>query len=191
MTDQGVTFDVSALSASDYKRGNRKFHLLGLGGSIIVGAGWIVAFVVVAARGGVTGDPMSSTVILGFGGSIAIVLGWIGLAMSPGATEVQVANSGIRLTYSRGRTREFRWSDPRVKVTLYEFPRILPSGRPFPFSTLWLVTRHPQSNPLTSEAFDAIVTSAQSAGLVVSRSNSSFGTARTVIRIRAPASPSR
>jgi hypothetical protein len=110
---------------------------------------------------------------------------------SPRATEVQVTNMGIRLTDRRGRTKEILWSDPRVKLKLYEFPRILPSGRSFPFSPLWLVTRHPQSNPLTSEAFDAILTSAQSAGLVVTRFKSSVGTARTVIRIRAPASPAR
>jgi len=191
MSAGGVTFDVSALSASDYQTGNRKFHLLGLGGSIVLGAGWIVALVAVAARGGLTVDPAFSTVIFALTGGAVVLLALVGLTMSPGATEVRVTDTGIRLTYPRGRTKDFLWSDPGVKLTLYEFPRIMPNGGPFPFSTLWLVTRHPQSNPLTSAAFDAILTSANSAGLRVTRSKSSFGTPRSVVRIRGPASPAR
>ncbi len=191
MAADGVSFDVSALSESDYRRVNRKLHFLGLGGSTVLGAGWIVAFVTAAARGSLTADPMFSIVVLGCIGGTVVLLAWFALMMSPGATKVQVTNTGIRLTYARGRATEFRWGDPRVNVTLYEFPRTLPGGRPFPLSPLWLVTRHPQSNPLTSEAFDAILTSAKSAGLIVTRSQSSFGTPRSVVRIRGPASPAR
>ena len=191
MNSAGTVFDVSAVSAADYRLGNRTFHLLGLLGSIILGAGWMAVLVDVAARGGIASNPTFSIVILGFTGGIVILLIWIAMAMSPGATEVQVADTGVLLRYSRGRTTEFEWCDPRVNLTLYEFPRIMAGGRSFPFPPLWLVTHYPQSNPLTPEAFDAIIGSARSAGLLVTRSQSVFGTPRSVIRIRSCGSRAR
>lgn len=183
MTAAGTVFDVSEVSTSDYRKGNRTFHLVGLAASIILGVGGIAAIAAVAIRGGLVDAPVSSLVVLGFAWGIVVVAAVVTLMFSPGATKVQVMSTGIQLTYQRGRTKEFLWNDPGVRLTLYEFPEILPSGRPFPFSRFWLATWHPQSNPLTPEAFNAILASADSAGLTIARSKSSIGTPRTVIRI--------
>jgi len=60
--------------------------------------------------------------------------------------------------------------DPDTRITLRLNPAILPDGRPFPFSRYDLRTIYPADNPLTQEAFEAVLNSAQQAGLGIEKS---------------------
>ncbi len=179
----GTLFDVSVAATSDYRKGFRRFHVIGLVGSTTLAAVAIASLVAVALQHGLQDQPVASWVVYGASVGGMVVLALIALMNAPGAARVEVGALGVRLTYPNGGTKTFSWTDRRARVTLYEFPAILASGRPFPFSRFWLATWFPQSNPLTREAFDAILGSARAAGLNVIRSKSSFGTPRLVFRI--------
>ena len=179
-----TAFDLSELSAADYRAGNRNFHLIGFSAFFVLGVGWLIAVSVLVARDTIAPAPTSSVVILAFIGGTVLLAGLTAMMMAPGAVKVEVGGTGVRLTYRRGRIKEFSRRDPGVKLTIWEFPPTLADGRTFPFSRIQLVTRNPQSNPLTPQAFDSILDSARSAGLMVERLESSVGKPRTVIRTR-------
>jgi hypothetical protein len=177
------TFDVSATSLSDYRRSSRLFRLLGLFGSTTLAVIWIGALVTLTIHPGLSHLTVSVVAGLGFVAGLIGVLALTSLLNAPGAIELEVKSDGVRLSYATGRTKQFSWTDPGTTLILYEFPETLPSGRPFPLSRFWLVTRFPQSNPVTSEAFEAVLRSAERARLSVTRVQKAIGTPRTVIRI--------
>lgn len=179
----GTTFDLSEISIADYRRGYRLFHLVGLIGSIALTIVWIGALVVLAVQSGLAHLSLSVIAGFSFGAAVVGVLALASLMNAPGAIALEVRTDGLRLVYASGRAKQFPWADSRTTVTLYEFPEVLPGGRPFPLSRFWLATHFPLSNPLTSEAFGAVLRSAEAAQLRVTRSSNALGTSRTVIRI--------
>jgi len=183
MKVDGSVFDLSAVSASDFRKGYRLFRTIGQVGSITLSIVWVIAIVVLAIRPGLSYLPIPVTIGLVFGAAIIGVLALASLMNAPGATSLEVRPDGVRLIYANGRTKQFRWADSRTAITLYEFPEVLPNGRRFPLSRFWFSTRFPQSNPLTAEAFEAVLLSAQIARLRITRSSNAFGTSRAVIRI--------
>jgi hypothetical protein len=150
-------FDLSEISLSDYRKGYRLFRLIGLLGSITLSIVWAGALATLAAQRDLSGLP--STVVAGFafGAALVAVLVLAFLMNGPGAIALELQTDGLRLIYGNGRTKRFSWTDSRTTITLFEFPEKLPNGQAFPLSRFWLATRFPQSNPVTPEAFEAVL----------------------------------
>jgi len=157
-----VTFDLSAVSQADYRTGSRGFRIAFTLSFALVA---IVATIAVVTRPGVLRDPVSVfilvTVIVVWGSCAAC----INVVLSQGAIRLEVRANGISLTYRDGRVKRLRWDSDRTRVTLWRNELALRGGRPFPFSLFDLRTFYPVDNPLTAEAFEAIVSSARAAGL--------------------------
>lgn len=183
MAPAATVFDVSDTSTGDYRRGYRKFQLLGFVAATVVGVGTIaglVRFALLSRLGALSSGTMIEIALLVATAALFLVLG---VTNGPGAIRIEISTDALRLLYPSGRSRSFRWHDPRTVVKLYEFPAILPSGRPFPFSRFGVSTFRPQSNPLTQEAFDAILDVARDEELRIVKTDARIGTPRVRYRI--------
>jgi len=182
MTEIGpapAVFDLSSISDSFYRAGSRTLRNIFAAVLVLVNG---VAVWLVAATAGVLSDPFS------FGESLFIVVGFGSVAvfgitsLSPGAVRAEVTRAGLTLGYRNGRTREYQWDAPSTRLTLW-LSRPTTSNIP----SHEIRTRFPSDNPLTPEAFDAILSSARIAGLEILTTEQSGRPPRTVFRIRGKA----
>jgi len=157
-------FDLEAVSSKDYRAGTRNFrYLLGAMMGIILA----IAGAVAVTTPTLWSNPASwaelvfiAVAFCGFG-----IFGIFGFG--PGASQLELFQGGLRLVYRDGRSKLYRWDDPRKNLTLWRSPETLPNGKPWPISRWDFRTLRPLDNPLTPDAFDAILESAREAGLEI------------------------
>ena len=98
---------------------------------------------------------------LGFGVVISI---WAYRMFSPGAIRLDVSPGGLDFHYANGRTDAIRWNDPRAKLTLWDWSAgaaYLPA-----YVFYEAAIPHRPRTALTKAAFDQIITTAESYGVV-------------------------
>jgi hypothetical protein len=180
-------FDVSSISILDYRKGYRTFRIIGLVGTFLIGAGLIVTIGVLAAKVQLESLGAGRVAEIAFVTGIGTISALFAVSNAPMAHSLEIGPVCVQLKYQGGRSKLFLWKDPRLSLTLYQYAPYLPNGKPFPFSPYGVSTFHPQHNSITKEAFEAILAAARSAGLDISVTKPSIGTARTLYKIRVAA----
>lgn len=157
-------------------------RLISLGSATLI-AGLVTAFAIFNELTGVVRG-LPSPLGLGLIGFAALLTGlsiWMFFGMGPGANRCLWEPGGFILRYRNGRSRSFRWDDPRLH---FEISEITHEGR----VEYDLTTRMPWHNDVTPELYAAILTEARQRGLDV-RTKVSGVPAQSVItnRIRSRA----
>jgi len=176
-----AVFDLSVASLHDYRGGSRTVQIIFTAGFVLLLA---IAVGVIATTpvffSNLYSIGMASLILVGVGFLCTLAI----FMFSPGAVRLEVSATGIRLAYAKGRSKDYRWNDPEAKLTLWLSPPTLPNGQPYPFAQHEIRTLYPLDNPLTQEAFHAVLGSARGAGLEVHTISQSGRGPRTILRIR-------
>ncbi len=176
-----VSFDLSKISAEDYRKGSRGFRVVT---TAVYGVIVVAGAITLALRPSILDVPSNVgevvLIILGFG--IPTVL--LNVLLSHGPVRLEVGAAGLRLIYSKHRTKEILWNKPGVHVTIWKNPSTLPDGRAYPLAAFDLRTIRPVDNPLTEEAFTAVLASARAAGMNIQATNASGRPDRLIYPIR-------
>jgi len=167
----------------DYRR-IRPARLLVLGLAVVLVL-WIVFLAIRAFEhvlaGGLDAVALGGTILtVGVGGTV-----WGVLGLGPGAESCQLAADGFTLAYKSGRRTTLAWTDPRLRITLFE---LLYKGR----LTYSVATRWPFLNPIPRELYVAILAEARARGFNVTEHTDTLASGHQLkIRIQAAKQPFR
>ncbi len=127
-----------------------------LAGAVILGILLVVDPVVRTLAGSL--DNATEFVFLGIVSVGIVLLAYVYLGLGPGASACRWDADSFTLQYQGGRRREFRWSDPQLKVEISE---VTYENR----TEYDLTTRLPWHNNVTDELFQSILAESRQRGL--------------------------
>jgi hypothetical protein len=173
-----TSFDLSRQVAARLRWDRTMRVLLPVIGALAIGAGIGNYFAFERAFGSLPLAIGFAALLVAFGG-LAITAPWS--LYGPRAGRLETSSEGVTLLYGSGRCVTHRWSDPRLRIELWdmrpappgtpELPggRLVPNepGLPPELQILWYSPGRAFS--LSPEAFDGVLGTAEAAGATVAR----------------------
>ena len=157
-----------------------RYLIFGFMGLLAVGMVILLIHAVQDALPGGSAEIVVGSVVL-LGGIVGV--GWISQGLGRGADQCRVGEEGLTLVYRGGRTSKFEWSNPRLRIKLYE---LLSKGN----LTYNIATRRPALNPIPQELFQTIISNARSRGFEVTEETVTLSSGhQTTVVIRAGQKP--
>ena len=159
------TYDLSPFAPQGFNRASRIVGLLGTAGLLALSfVGALVLLLRLVPSTNLAGQA-GAVVLAAVGG---LFVGWTtSRKQRPGAERVVVSPAGVTFEFCGGFTHSWQWRSPRLKARLVdgsENPSFPEAMRYLSWETLL------RDSFLSKDAFDAIIKSAESQGLRVSRS---------------------
>jgi hypothetical protein len=159
-----LTFDVSAERNVDYSS-LRKFRYIFAAIFVLIVVGNLSVLATFALEGRGFSPPQEFA--LGAFAVIATGVAYVVLAFGPGPTKVEISAEHLSMLYDRGTRKEMRWDDAGHILTLWKYPETFADGTPSPPPFHYIVRPVPLKNPVSSDAFSAILLAAERRGLSI------------------------